>query len=92
MTGTWVGGPSLQFYEDVFFALYTVSRRSRDLIRGTSAATTCFRQGAYIGYDLAEMCPNPGLKKCKVGPPLYTDFTPAVRMKAMMRSIIGAVI
>jgi hypothetical protein len=92
VTGTWVVGPPLQFYEEVFFALYTFSRRFRDLIRATNADTTCFRQGAYIGYILPQMCPNPGLKKCKVGPSLYTDFTPAVRMKAMMRSIIGAVI
>jgi len=71
-TGTWVVGPFVQFYEEVVFALCTFSRRSRDLIRATKADIKCSRQCAYIGLDLAEMCPNPGIKKCKVGPSPYT--------------------
>ncbi len=79
----WVKRPSLQSYADLFFAPYTFCRPSRDLIRATNADTTCSRRGAYIGYGLVEMRPNPGFQKCKVGPSLYTDFTPpAAEMRA----------
>ena len=62
------------------------------LIRATNAATTCFRYAAYNGHSYAVSRQKTGSKMCKVEPPLYTDFTPAVRTKTTMRSIIGAVI
>lgn len=89
---TWFRRQSLKFHEGLFFALYTFSRSERALIRSPRGKFRVIVRITYSGTTRPASCGNSGSGKCKVEPPLYTDFTPAARMKATMRSIIGAVI
>ena len=92
MIVTWVGRPSLQFYKTLFFALYTFSRLERALIRAPRSKFRGIVRITYSDTTRLASCGNSGSERCKVAPSLYTYFTPAVRMKLTMRSIIGAVI
>ena len=92
MIATWVGRPSLQFHEGLFFALYTFSRSKRALKRPLRGKIRVSVRLTYSDTTSPGLCGNSSARRCKIEPPLYTDFTPAVRTKAMMRSTIGAVI
>ena len=89
---TWFRRQSLKFHEGLFFAIYTLSRPERALIRAPRRKLRGIVRITYSGTTRPASCGNSGFQMCKVGASLYTDFTPAVRMKVTMRSIIGAVI
>lgn len=85
-SSTWFRRPSLQFHEGLFFALYTFSRSKRTLKR---APRSKFRVSVRVSYsDTASRgpCGISCARRCKIEPPLYTDFTPAVRTSASRRS------
>jgi hypothetical protein len=89
---TWVGRPPPQFHEGLFFAPYTFSHRSRALIRVQKGKIRVLVRITYFDTIPHAACGNSCSQRCKVEPQPYTDFTPAVRMKPTMRSIIWAVI
>lgn len=91
-SSTWVGRPSLQFHEGLFFALYTFSRSKRALKRAPRSKFRVSVRLTYSDTTSRGLCGISSARRRKIEPPLYTDFTPALRTKEMMRSTIGAVI
>ena len=88
---TWVGRPSLQFHEGLFFAPYTFSSRSRALLRAPKGKICVLVRITYSDTTTRPSCGNSCPKTCKVEPQPYTYFTPPQRTNAISRSTIGAV-
>ena len=92
-SSTWFGRQSLKSHEGPFFALYTFCRPNLSRYAFPMRLSRPLWERVSPGYLLRNPCGNLGSQACKVEPLLYTCFTAIVaRMKAMMRSTIGAVI
>ena len=81
---TWIGRQSPNFYEGLFFALYTFSRPSRALIRAPKGKIRVLVRITYSDTTTWLPCGNPDFQRCKVGPPLYTDFTPRLARRSAL--------
>ena len=77
---TWFRRQSLQFHEGLFFAPSTFSRSSRALIRSSKGKIRDILRMTYSDTTTRLSCGNSGSGRCKVGPRLYTDFTPTLHL------------